>query len=130
MESLKMTHVEDISATIFRRSLCLHVARYSMNTANNIKMLSEEKPVGPPSPLMNSASTCRSSLLRLWSWIDRIESLCSDSEEVDEDVLWPAKGLIDAGVLELLATDQGAMMETPSFSESLSIETFNSPGRR
>lgn len=125
MEGLKMTHREDISATIFRRSLCLHVARYSMDTSNNIKMLAEERPVGTHSTLMSSASNCRSSLLRLWSWIDRIESLCLDSEEVNE---WPAKGLIDAGINNLLAMDKG--VDDSSFSDSLAIGTFSSLGRR
>jgi hypothetical protein len=126
MEGLRMTNDEDISATMMRRSRCHDVARYSMDTASNIRMLSEERPIGNPSPLEPSPSSTRYSLLRLWSWIDRVEALCNDGEEPDEEFGWPARGLMDAGVLHLLT----GVNDQPMFSDSLSIDMFNSPARR
>jgi hypothetical protein len=102
-----------------------------MNTASNIKMLSKEMPKGDESSLVNPSS--RYSLLRLWSWIDRVESLCAESEDLEDASLWPAKGLLNAGIWRLLRMDEqeyDGEEDQLSFSEELSIKTYESPARR
>jgi hypothetical protein len=128
MESLKMRAGEDISATMMRRARCLYVARYSMNTASNIKMLSEEQPIGEAI----ESSALRYALLRLWSWIDRVEALSNDSENLEDmDAIWPAnKGLVDAGIWRLLRMDEGDSIDEMNISESLSCNTYDSQARR
>jgi WD40 repeat protein len=127
MESLQMCAGEDISATMMRRARCLYVARYSMNTASNIKMLSEEQPIGE-SPSLRYKYT----LLRLWSWIDRVEALSNDSENLDDmDAIWPAnKSLVDAGIWRLLRMDEGDSIDEMKVSEALSCNTYDSQARR
>ena len=127
MESLQIQNGEDISATMMRRARCLHLARYSMDTASNIKMLSEEKFVLDPATY---ASATRYSLLRLWSWIERVEALSADAEETEEYTLWPARGLVDAGIWRLLRMDEGEWNDELGFSESLSCTTYDSQARR
>jgi hypothetical protein len=127
MESPNITYDEDISATMMRRARCLRDARYSMNTASNIKMLSEDIPSGEASTDVLSA---RFELLRLWSWIDRVESLCVDAEDVENDIHWPAKGLLDAGIWRLLGMDAEALVDEGVFSEVLSCIEYDSPPRR
>ena len=125
MENAEISHDEDISATMMRRARCLRVARYSMDTSSNIKMLSEDIPSGE-----SSAEAARFTLLRLWSWIDRVESLCSDAEEMEAENLWPVKGLLDAGMWRLLGMDDEATGEQVLFSDTLSCEVYDSPARR
>ena len=43
MEHTEYTMDEDISTTMMRRARCLHQARYSTNTALNLKLLLEER---------------------------------------------------------------------------------------
>ena len=77
MEGSDIKDDEDISATMMRRARCLRVARYSMNTSSNIKMLSEDIP-------SSESSSDAFLLIRLWSWIDRVESFCFDGEEIED----------------------------------------------
>ena len=89
MESLKIRPNEDVSATMMRRARCLHVARYSMDTASNIKLLSEDGLVAESN---KEVSPTRESLLRLWTWVDRMESLFAE-----DDGSWPVQSLVEAG---------------------------------
>jgi hypothetical protein len=127
MESSNITCDEDISATMMRRARCLRVARYSMNTSSNIKMLSEDLPTGDPSSDVLSA---RLALLRLWSWIDRIESLSVDAEDIEDECHWPAKGLLDAGMLRLLGMDTEPPVDDVTYSDTLSCYIHDSAARR
>lgn len=132
MERLEIDPMEeDISATMMRRARCQHVARYSMDTTSNIKILAEDGILAEQSANKRS-SPIRDALLRLWSWIERVESLCSDADELwggDVGPGWPAKGLIDAGAKRLLQTFQ-MDREEQVYSESLACVTYESAGRR
>ena len=119
MESLKIRSDEDISATMMRRARCLHVAKYSMDTASNIKLLSEDGLVANGS---GEVSPIRESLLRLWTWVDRMESLIAE-----EDGTWPVQSLVEAGASSLLRKIPGE--ETVHFSDPLSCSIYSSPGR-
>lgn len=127
MESSAMTYNEDISATMMRRARCVRAARYSMDTASNIKMLTEDIASGEPT---NASLKDTFSLLRLWTWIDRVESLCND-EEMDDTFDWQAKGLMEAGVWQLLDfhTDISTT-DKVTFSETLVCNVYDSPIRR
>jgi hypothetical protein len=132
MESLEIHQNEDISATMMRRARCLHVAKYSMNTSSNIKMLAEDGILAEESP-QDGLSPTRAALLRLWSWIDRVEELCSDGNELWEDgLLFSPRGLVDAGAWQLLRMgyDEGNDNDVESFSEALACPTYDSSGRR
>jgi hypothetical protein len=98
-----------------------------MNTSSNIKMLSEDIPSGESSA---DALSARFALLRLWSWIDRVESLCVDTEDIEDDTHWPAKSLLDAGIWRLLGMDTEVAADEVVFSETLSCNIYNSPSRR
>jgi hypothetical protein len=132
MESLQIHKDEDISATMMRRARCLHVAKYSMNTSSNIKMLAEDGILAVESP-QDGLSPTRAALLRLWSWIDRVEELCSDIDEAwDDGLLFTPRGLVDAGAWQLLRMDfdDGNDKDVESFSEALACPTYGSSGRR
>lgn len=126
MECPDIRSDEDISATMIRRAGCLHVAKYSMSTSSNIKMLANEL----TGSHQDSSLTTTDQLLRLWRWIQRAEALCCEptDDSLDESN-WPAKGLVDSGVLKLLEIDEG-QSEEKSYSESLSCATYDSAGRR
>jgi hypothetical protein len=128
MEKLGVGPDDDISATMMRRARCLHVQRYSMDTSSNIKVLSEEV---PDTDTPDGLST-RYSLLRLWSWIDRVENLCNDTvdEYGEEDEIWPAKGLTDSGVWSLLRIEEGDVQDDTIESPSLCCSIYESPARR
>jgi hypothetical protein len=131
MESLQIHQDEDISATMMRRARCLHVAKYSMNTSSNIKMLAEDGILAVESP-QDGLSPTRAALLRLRSWIDRVEELCSDLDEAWAcGLLFTPRGLVDAGAWQLLRMDydDGNDMDVESFSEALACPTYDSSGR-
>jgi hypothetical protein len=132
MESLQIHRNEDISATMMRRARCLHVAKYSMNTTSNIKMLAEDGMLAEESP-RDGFSPTRAALLRLWSWIDRVEELSADMDEAwDDGLLFTPRGLVDAGAWHLLRMDfdNDTDRDVESYSETLACPTFDSPGRR
>ena len=120
MESLLIRPDEDVSATMMRRARCFHVARYSMDTNSNIKLLSEDGLVAASD---NEVSPTRESLLRLWIWVDRMESLF-----VDDDGSLPVQSLVEAGASFLLQNVPGE--ETVNFSDTLACSVFTSPSRR
>ena len=123
MEGPDIKNDEDISATMMRRARCLRVARYSMNTSSNIKMLSEDIP-------SSESSADAFLLIRLWSWIDRVESFCFDAEEIEDGFRWSAKSLMEAGVWRLLNIDSDSNEDVSLFSEALSCNIYDSPARR
>ena len=129
MESLEISPDEDISATMMRRARCQHVAKYSMDTTSNIKILAEDGILANKAGAQeqNGPSPTRDALLRLWSWIERVEALCSETEEPWSD--WPAKGLMDAGAWRLLLINEG-VDDVEVMSDELSCMTYDSKGRR
>jgi WD repeat-containing protein mio len=102
-----------------------------MDTKSNIKILAED-----------GIAADGSALLRLWSWVERVESLCAESwqEEISwEGWNWPAKSLIEAGAIELLRMDTAgggagshgaSTVDKAEFCDALSCTTYHSPGRR
>lgn len=135
MERGQASPDEDISATMMRRARCLQQAKYSMDTKSNIKILANE--IGPE----------RDALLRLWTWIDRIESLANSAvlnttEELgatsnpmdDGGLSWASKGLDEAGVWKLLqmGEEKPSDMTHDSIlnSDSLACNVYDSPVRR
>jgi hypothetical protein len=108
-----------------------------MNPELNIKLLSREingestdNEINPRSPNYSNRA-----LLRLWSWIDRVESLSfQDIEEMEEDSVWMAKSILDAGAWQLLEMELDRMTNNAdddvSFSETLSCNIYDSSSRR
>lgn len=143
MERYTFDLSEDISATMMRRARCLHIARYSTDASSNLKMIqleleslrSQIKTTGDLD--LNLIISSREELWRLWSWIERVEHLCSRSESdriVDERRL-PARGLQDAGIVKLLkmdvpGSDEFTTFETSSISPLFNREVYHSPMRR
>lgn len=120
MKSLEIRPDEDVSATMMRRAKCFRVARYSMDTGTNIELLSEES-TAPHAD--KEASVTRESLLRMWIWVDRMESLF-----MDDDGGLPIHSLVAAGASFLLQNVPGE--ETMQFSDALSCSVYTSPNRR
>jgi hypothetical protein len=106
LENARVLANEDISVTMMRRARCFHTVRYSTDPNANQLMLKGEE-----SQLSAKYETFRSNserLRRVWGWIERIETLSDDQTNDDfhtEGMLWPAKGLADAGVYKLLRLD-------------------------
>lgn len=126
--------------------------RYSIDASANLQMLTKERrstEIGEelageeevdrisvmemePPPSSNN----RGKLWQLWSWVERVEKLCSDEKRSEADhVLWPAKSLIDSGVLRLLHMDVNGgedsnQLDSFSKSPSLHCNVFDSPMRR
>jgi hypothetical protein len=119
MEGSHIQVSDDVSTTMLRRAQGLPIAKYSMDIASNIEMLTEESLQCSGS----IASSCER-LIRLWKWIQLAEGFCQDDVPS-----WPAKGLNEAGVVNLLKLDQGKP-EQSCYSDSLSCFTFDSEGRR
>ena len=107
-----------------------------------------------PSATVAQLSIARVHLIRLWKWIQRAELMCEEAAVVattgsnaDEfnsltlsspmggeptlvsDAYWPAKSLLDAGVLQLLQLDDGKP-DANGYSDSLCCATYESEGRR
>lgn len=129
MESSPIRDDEDISATMMRRARCHRVARYNMDTTSNIKRLSEDAASSRPSSEMLMSTFA---LLRLWTWIDRVESLCDNVEEIENGISWTTKSLFDAGVWSLLGFDIESLPNSDMevFSETLQCSIFESEKRR
>ena len=131
MESLSIRPDEDISATMMRRARCLNTARYSMDTTSNIQVLTEEISLHRLSPDHDA-------LLRLWTWIDRIEALCTthnpeDLAGLDEGgMFWASKGFDETGVWKLLQMENEALDSSDKKlrSDSLACDLYDSPVRR
>ena len=100
-----------------------------MVASSNIKVLAED---GLVADFMSSLPA-RAALLRLWSWIERVEALCAEAAQEDswgDGMSWQAKGLIDAGAWRLIQEDNGNENDADVYSEQLACTTFDSPGRR
>jgi hypothetical protein len=132
MERMLAQQDEDISATIMRRARCQHVAKYSMDTSSNIELLAgDNNTASAEARLHDESFVTKDALLRLWSWIERVESLCSETEDLWADSLnWPAKGLMDAGAWRLIKGESDDNQDQEIFSDSLCCLTFDCTGRR
>ncbi len=127
---------EDISATMMRRARCLQTNPYSMNPERNIKLMSQEvanedrRQCNTPSVSIFPGYSNRA-LLRLWGWIERIESLSfQDVDDTDDDPRI-IRDILNAGVLQLLnfQRDDGNK-EQIMYSETLAWNVYDSPARR
>ena len=105
LESAIVKPTEDISATMMRRARCSNPVRYSTDPISNQLMLKNEDLKLPPK--FEGFRLNSERLRRVWSWIERIETLSNDQRDDfhAEGILWPAKGLSDAGVYKLLRLD-------------------------
>jgi hypothetical protein len=129
MESMQISPDVDISANMMRRARCVQTARYSMDTTSNIQLLVEEMP-------LDRLSCERDTLLRLWTWIDRMESLCTASHEemanMEDGAFWTMKGFDETGVWRLLDLDDENQRHPDIIvrSDSLACNVYDSPVRR
>lgn len=133
----------DISAVMMWRARCLHSSKYSTDAKSNLEMIRKElechsnAAVYCDEPPNSEQLTSREQLLRLWSWVDRVESIIfrkSLPSVIDERRL-PAKSLIDAGAYQLLKLDDPSSDEISTFETNISSLLFNrtifdSPMRR
>lgn len=127
---------DDVSAVMMRRARYHQAMSYSMSPESNVKMLSKENATtsdeNAESVLLNYGDRA---LLRLWSWIDRVELLSfQDLVDVEDDQTWVGKSLLEAGVFQLLGMDV-EQSETHAgdeafFSEIFLCNKYHSPGRR
>ena len=102
-----------------------------MAPASNIQVLTEEISLHRFSPDHDA-------LLRLWTWIDRVEALCTASSPgetggVDDGgFYWASKGLDEVGVWKLLEIENDALEASDEIvhSDSLSCDLYDSTVRR
>ena len=154
---------EDISSRMMRRARCFHASKYSTDARDNVRMLEEEKEtilaeqhfrlsqkqqqeeeVQPSfSNEFNNMISNIDQLLHCWRWIALVEQLSleqrneNEMTHSDDATVWPAKGLVDAGVLKLLRMssrdvpdESNNWMDTKSTSDSLFCDVYDSPMRR
>jgi hypothetical protein len=130
---------EDISATMMRRARCLQKNPYSMDPELNIKLMSreiesDEDIDGYRSSLLPKYSNY--ALLRLWSWIERVESLSFQEVEDTNEDLRMAKGLLNTGIIQILGMDtqnydgNDTVDEQTLFSETFACNIYDGPTRR
>jgi hypothetical protein len=134
------TKEDDISAIMMKRARCLQTSAYSMNPELNIKLLSREIALEDDAEVSTATTVNYSNreLLRLWSWIDRVESLSfEDIEDLDDDNVWTAKSILDSGAWHILGLDSRKSgndnVETNTevnISETLDCNVYDSPTRR
>ena len=120
---------EDISAIMKGRARCLHESRYTVDAASNIQMLLNESLNVVPG---TADASRRDGLIQLWGWIAKVEMLCGyDSDDIPY-AHWRAKGLLDAGVWQLLGFDDNDknIDEIVVVSKSLHCNTYDSLERR
>jgi hypothetical protein len=132
---------EDISAAMMRRARCLQTNPYSMSPERNIKLMSQEVACEGLYHQWNKSSISvlprysNRTLLRLWGWIERVESLSFlEVDDTDEDPRM-IRDILSAGVLQLLSSqrDDGndAMgKEKILYSETLAWNVYDSATRR
>ncbi len=134
MEKVTFDPSEDISTTMMRRARCLHVNRYSTDAKVNLQMLDSEQEAflkaNDTGIQLNSQETHLASfehLHLLWSWIKRVETLCfrNNMENLIDEGFWPAKTLLDSGVLGILRLDVHDIDRVTTFETSLKSEVFN-----
>jgi hypothetical protein len=130
---------EDISATMMRRARCLQKNPYSMDPELNIKLMSreiesDEDIDGYRSSLLPKYSN--HALLRLWSWIERVESLSFQEVDDTNEDLRMAKGLLNTGIIQILGMNtqnydgNDKIDEQTMFSETFACNIYDSPARR
>eukprot|EP00934_Nitzschia_sp_Nitz4_P005774 Nitzschia sp. Nitz4//scaffold2_size372955//272889//282374//NITZ4_000454-RA/size372955-processed-gene-0.127-mRNA-1//-1//CDS//3329546871//5764//frame0 len=120
---------EDISATMMRRAHCHSISKYSADTAKNIQILSENSTSGEQDT--GDLPAGNQSLIRLWSWIERVEEgLPNEIDDYEAETLSLPKSILEAGVISLLATDGPTPKEDVHFSESFDCNVYDSTGRR
>ena len=132
---------EDISAIMMRRARCLQSNPYSMNSEQNIKLMSQEVNIEDlryqcsNSLISTYPRYSNRTLLRLWGWIERVESMSfQDIDDVDEDPTM-IRDISNAGVLQLLnfQKDEGNDVlgqERVLYSETLDWNVYDSAARR
>lgn len=141
---------EDVSSRMMRRAICFHDIRYSTDAKNNVIKLEEEKEqlFAQRRVQLSQARSQVSDedfsetlhnleqLLHSWRWIALIENLSVEQkgEENSED-FFPAKGLIDAGVMKLLRmtsreTADNGTSDSNSKSDTLFCDIYDSPPRK
>lgn len=119
--------VVDIAEIMMRRASSEEGHRYCMDTETNAMMLSSELESMDPS---TDTFLQTLSLLRIWTWIDRVETLC---EKVEGDGFgWTARNLCDAGCWSLLGfdTDAAYLSDKELVSEVLGCKIYESTSRR
>ena len=124
---------EDISATMMRRARCLQTNPYSMNPERNIKLISQEVAnedlySQSNKPLLGYSNR---TLLRLWGWIERVESLSFQDVDDNDDDPRMIRDTLNAGVLQLLNFQRDDVnKEQMMYSETLAWNVYESPARR
>jgi hypothetical protein len=118
----------DVSTTLMHRT---RSTKYSMDVSSNIQLLQdEEKEMSPPhgNDGSSSSSTPREMLLRMWTWIDRVESLWKD--DIDGNSWMPTvrPSLTEAGAFSIWRKTMGE--ESVQISDVLGCSVYISPGRR
>lgn len=127
---------EDISVTMIRRGKCSRKTSYSMDTQSNIAALSHELRTiqtnfGSEAGVGREALSSAQTLLRLWSWIERVEGLADEMDEADMSLLpWVGKNLLNSGIKSLLEAEQGLDTDVRSFSDTLQCDIYDDPARR
>ncbi len=124
---------EDISATMMRRARCLQSNPYSMNPERNIKLMSQE--VANEDLYSQSKKSLivysNRTLLRLWGWIERVESLSFQDVDDNDDNPRMIRDTLNAGVLQLLNFQKDDIdKEQIMYSETLAWNVYDSPARR
>ena len=132
---------EDVSSTMMRRARCLQTNPYSMSPECNIKLMSQEvaceylyRQSKTPSISVLPRYSNRT-LLRLWGWIERVESL--SFQEVDDTDEEPRmiRDILSAGVLQILNFQRDDGNDTMGkekilYSETLAWNVYDSATRR
>ena len=124
---------EDISATMMRRARCLQSNPYSMNPERNIKLMSQEVANEDLYSQSNKSLIGYSNrtLLRLWGWIERVESLSFQDVDDNDDEPRVIRDTLNAGVLQLLNFQKDDIdKEQIMYSETLAWNVYDSPARR
>ncbi|KAL3910619.1 MAG: hypothetical protein SGARI_002033 [Bacillariaceae sp.] len=134
------TKEDDVSAVMMKRARCVQTSPYSMSPEMNVKLLSREIALEGDSEDngSNRVNYNNRELLRLWSWIDRVESLSfEDMEDLDDDNTWTSKSILDSGAWHILGFNSqrhvDGTVETDTevmFSETLGCNIYESPTRR
>jgi hypothetical protein len=127
---------EDISSTMMRRASCTNELKYSMDIKSNISLMVSECKILDVNRKGEAHTSTRNQLLRLWTWIDRVEGLVMENtkedgwEELGGSSSWSTKNLSNAGAWRLLQFDEGIEAEMQIMSDTLCCMTYDSDGRR
>lgn len=116
----------DIAEIMKKRASGTDSGRYSMDTETNTMVLTSELDTFEPG---SEALQQTISLLRLWNWIDRAETLCG---RIEDGFGWTAKTLCDAGCWSLLGFDSEPTYNNDKHVvlDALGCKTYDSTRRR